>query len=221
MEINESKLRSLLSRRAKFIRTNKDIAESLLALAAYAVSVLLSGIKNADFSVKIIVAVLGFIYLVIFCFSIFRSRYSVETLFREIVSCSDSHNFSLVLLKNADGRFLLKYDKRWKTFLFPYTRTSKDDEKNVFEFVKVFTGITPLSVLKKVETDVTKYSVSAQIDKSYHHTFYHLDFKTEQTKEKFKFNGVTYKWFSIDEMKQNRSILEKNNETIRFVEENF
>lgn len=223
MEINEIKLRDLLARRAKYIKSNKDIFETLLVFLGYIASVLLSGIftTEIDIKIKIFIGFLAVIYFVLFLVSIKNSRYSVETLYREIVSCNDNHNFSLVILKNSNGRFLLKWDRRWKTYLFPYIRTKENDLDSVQNFIKTDIGFEPLELLKKTEADFTKTSVSANMMKTYHHTFYQFSFNCETEKAKFKFNGTKYRWLSIDEMKQDKNILEKNSENIRFVEEQF
>ena len=59
--------------------------------------------------------------------------------------------------------------------------------------------------------------------KTYHHTFYQLAFDETKLpkKDKFKHNGILYKWFSIDDMKIDANIRLKNNETIVFVEKEF
>ena len=127
MNIDDGKLLDLLHKRKKHIKSHRDIIESALALASYIVSVLLSGILSADIKIKIAVAVLGFVYLLIFLASLYGTNYSAESLFNDILSCSDSHNFSLAVMKDSKGRFLLKWDKRWKTYLFPYSCTKEND----------------------------------------------------------------------------------------------
>ena len=223
LKIDDSKLRALLESRSKYIKSHKDIIGAFMALLSYTVSVLLSGILTADTKVQIIVLVAGILYFIIFIASIHNSRYSVETLFREIVSCSEDHKFSLMVLKNTDGKYLLKYDRRWKTYLFPYTKTKENDEKEIFEFIRISSGLSPKAILKQTETDVTKHSVSANMDKTYHHIFYQVSFDSSRkaAKKTFHHNGTKYKWFSIDEMKLNKGIVSKNIETVKFVEENF
>ena len=41
---------------------------------------------------------------------------------QDILSAADIHTFSLLVIKNSHGRYLLKKDKRWNTFLFPFSR---------------------------------------------------------------------------------------------------
>lgn len=223
MNIAEKKLQNLLNRRKKHIKSLAGLWESLVCLVGYVLSLLLSDIVHADFKVQVIVGILGIFYLIFFFASIRGTRYSVEAFFEDIVSCSDSHNFSLLVLKDSHGRFLLKKDSRWKTYLFPYSRTKENDSGAILEFLKHALGISSAKITKTKESDFTKHSVSANMTKTYHHIFYQIDFDANQlpAKNKFKVNGMVYKWFSIDDMKADKNLRLKNSETIRFVEENF
>ena len=224
MNIDDGKLLDLLHNRKKHIKTRKDVIESALALASYIVSVLLSGILTADIRIKIAVGLLGLVYLALFFASLHGTRYSVEELFADILSCSDNHSFSLAVIKDSRGRFLLKWDKRWKTHLFPFTRTKEtNNDAAIIEFVRTAVGIEPKGIFQQKETDVTKHSVSANMTKTYHHTFYLIDFDEAAVpkKDKFKHNGTFYRWYSIDDMKADKNMRLKNGETIAFVEKEF
>ena len=223
MTIDEGKLQDLLSRRKKHIKTSRDVLEAFIALFSYIVSILLSGVLECDLRVKIAVALLGAVYAAMFVFSIYGANYSVETLFNEIVSCSDNHHFSLVVIKNKTNCYLLKWDKRWRTYLFPYERTKENDSEAIVDFVEKSIGFTVQKIVKTIETDVTKYSVSANMTKKYHHSFYLIDVSRCANFEKkaFRINGAKYRWFSIDELKADKNIMDKNSETVKFVEKNF
>ena len=75
------------------------------------------------------------------------------------------------------------------------------------------------------EADFTKVSVSANLTKTYHHTFYPVEIDALQTAlntdKKVIINGKKFKWFSIEEMKADENIYGKNKENIIYVEENF
>ena len=132
-------------------------------------------------------------------------------------------DFSILLIKDSRGRYLLKKDKRWKTFLFPYSRTKDDDIQGIKNFAKETLNLSPIEVISSKEEDFTKRSVSANMTKTYHHIFYYCSFNIEQLpkKDSFKINGTVYKWFSFDDMKFNKDIWNKNNDNIVFVEKNF
>ena len=128
------------------------------------------------------------------------------------------HRFTLAVIKNENS-FLLKYDERWRAWLFPYTKA--DNQESFFDFLRYEVGIEPQEVTKQTETDVTKESVSAGMTKTYHHTFCQVSFTGNTDKKQYSFAGTKYRWFTIDQMKQDRRIKETNSETVSYVEENF
>lgn len=136
----------------------------------------------------------------------------------------DIHYFSLLVIKDSHGRYLLKKNNRWKTFLLPFSRTKENDDSSaILDFAKETLGVASPSLKKFLETDITKHSVSSNMSKTYHHTFYQISFNENDLpqKQSFTLNGEKYRWYSIEEMKQDRDMMLKNKETIDFVEKNF
>ena len=218
MEIDRGKLLDLLKRRAKYIRGHMDTVLAGLAMLSFIISVILSGIKNAGIVTKAIVALTAAGYAALFVWSLFHNHYSIETLFREICACNNNHRFTLAVIKDKN-RFLLKYDRRWRAWLFPYTKADTDEA--FFDFLRYEVGIEPSGIAKRTDTDVTKESVSAGMTKTYHHTFCQVSFSGNTGKKQYRFAGTKYRWFTIDQMKQDRRIEETNSETVDFVEEHF
>lgn len=223
MNIDEGKLQDLLHQRKQYIRTSGDVVASAIALGGYIVTIILADIGKLALWAKIVVAVMGLVYIALLVRSIYSSRYSVEAFFKDITACTNEHNFSLLILKDSHGRFLLKKDSRWKTYLFPYVRSKENDEDSVRDFAKASLNLSQISIEKKEESDFTKRSVSANMTKTYHHTFYKLSFDQNQLPQKdcFKISGTKYKWFSFDEMKANKGMMLKNSDNITFVEKKF
>lgn len=133
-------------------------------------------------------------------------------------SCNNSHRFTLAVIKDKN-HYLLKYDKRWRSWLFPYTKADTDEA--FFDFLRHEVGIEPVEITKRTETDVTKESVSAGMTKTYHHTFCQVSFTGRTDKKKYVFDGTKYKWFTFDQMKQNKRIMDTNSETVDYVESLF
>lgn len=223
MDIDEGKLQDLLHQRKRYIKTNSDVIASALALGAYVVTIILSDVNSLDLYKKIVVIAMALVYVVLFIKSIFNSRYSVEAFLKDITDCGNEHNFSLLVLKDSHGRFLLKKDPRWNTMLFPYYRSKENDSQAAVDFAGEALNLVSARVVKSMQADFTKRSVSANMTKSYHHTFYQLAFDDPEftAKNSFKINGIKYQWFSIDEIKSKKDIMLKNHETIEFVEKNF
>lgn len=230
LNIEEWKLKDLLFRRKKHIKSNSSLIENILCLLGFVVSILLSNIISAPLYVKIGVGIIGIIYLIAFVFNVYGSNYSVDAFYKDICSVAEkNHNFSLLMLKDNSGLFpasyILNYEKRWKCFLFPFIRTNiNDDKKSVENYLKEVFLIDDFEIEKIKEQDLTKYSVSANFEKTYHHTFYLISFnatKSKLNKRSFYLNRQKYKWFTISEMKQNKRIKDFNSETVNFVENNF
>ena len=141
-------------------------------------------------------------------------------------SAENEHNFSLLLLTDSSGLYpenlLLAYEKRWKCYLFPFLRTNiNDDEKSVKNYVANFLGIKEFSIKKISEENFTKHSVSANLQKTYHHTFYSVCFdakKYSKGKRAFKLNRQKYKWFTIPEMKADKNIIRRNKDNVEYIE---
>lgn len=227
MNIDEGKLQDLLHQRKRFIKSSADILPAFLSLCGYIITVTFTfynvNIKELPLFIIILAILMLCGYITILVFSIYNSKYSVEAFLKDITACTNEHKFSLLLLKDSHGRFLLKKDKRWKTYLFPYSRTKDDDISGIKIFAKETLNLSPIEIISTKEEDFTKRSVSANMTKTYHHTFYNCSFDSEQLpkKDSFKINGTRYKWFSFDEMKADKDLWLKNNENIVFVEKNF
>lgn len=224
MNIEEGKLQDILFRRKIHIKSYGTIIEAALAFLSYIASILLSGVLSADSKMKIAVAIITLAYSLVFFLSIRGSRYSVQELYNDILSAADIHSFSLLVIKDSHGRYLLKKNKRWNTFLLPFSRTKENDDSSaILDFTKESLSLASPSVKKVLETDITKHSVSSNISKTYHHTFYQISFAENDLppKQAFSLNGEKYRWYTIEEMKQDKDMMLKNKETIDFVEKNF
>lgn len=228
LNIEEWKLKDLIFRRKKHIKSFSSLIENILCVIGFITSILLSNIMTAPLYVKIGIGIIGVIYLIAFSFNLYGSNYSVEAFFNDICSVAENkHNFSLILLKDNSGTFpeqyILRYDKRWKCWLFPYFRTSENDKKSVENHLFNI-GIKDFNIEKIKEQDFTKYSVSANLSKTYHHTFYLVSFdasKTFANNRAFKIIREKYRWYSTKEMKENKKMYKRNSENIIYVEKNF
>ena len=229
--LKESNLRDLLNRRKKFIKTHTGFIEAAISFIVFAVSLILSDIIHAELFTKITVGILTILYIALTIYAFKDSHYSVEKFYDDIVSTSESkeHNFSLIIIKdkkNKYGKYLLEYNKRWKCYLFPFLRTMQDkDIDSVKDFLQYDLKLNNYDIGTTKEADFTKVSVSANLTKTYHHTFYPIEIDTLQTvlntDKRIIINGKKFKWFSIEEMKADENIYGKNKENIIYIEENF
>lgn len=235
IEIEEKDLQTLLLQRKKFIKTRIFPIETTLALLVFIASALLSKFylenKIIIYLVWGIISVYS-VYLIFQLKDFFMSDYSAEKLQHDIQNIAKkTHDFSLLVIKDSSNihkdKFLLRYNKRWKCYLLPYKNTHKEND---FEYIKTYLTDDLLfescTVGEPKLQTVTKFSVSANRAKTYNHTFYPIAFNCHDSlnvskKEKIKLLGEKYKWFSIDEMKRDKNIMEKNGETVNFIAEYF
>lgn len=232
IKIGEAKIRNLLIKK-KFIKTRKFPIDSLFAFIA-----LLVAVFTADYSkINIIFAwifkiatIVYFFYIVYLIVMFFIESYSPEKLYNEIIEQSErKHAFSLLIIKDNSGKFfekyLLKYDRRWKCYLFPYNATKTDnDEEFVESIINRFTGLKcEIQEPKKIEQ--TKFSFSDGYEKTYTHLYYGITISVKNSilpdSNSFKIGKDKYKWFSIQEMKENSKIMERNSEVVKYISENF
>lgn len=234
MQIEESELQEILNKKKKASETKHFPIEALLSLVGFFISALMAQIFTQVFWLKILFwfFVLANIVYIIFLFrNFFKAKYTDEDFINEIKRASDVRKFSLLVLQDISGlhkdKYLLRYDKRWKCYLLPYRNTHVENDKDyILEYVTSTLGLNNAKLQGVEEDDIIKFSISDQITKSYHHTFYNIVFDASKTlsvgsKSSFILNEEKYKWFSIDEMKRNKSISKKNSETVNYIASHF
>ena len=123
IQIEDERLMKLLESKKKHIKTKEYMLSTILSLVSFITSLSFSAFWKGSTSIKVIIGICSIIYLVVFICSIYGSNYSPEALYRDIYSTSKIHNFSLIIIKNNRGEYLLKYNKRWKCYLFPFIKT--------------------------------------------------------------------------------------------------
>lgn len=233
IKIDEAKIRNLLIKRKKFIKTRKFPIDSLFAFIALLVAVFTADFSKINivfawiFKIATIVYLFYIVYLIIM---FFIESYSPEKLYNEIIEQSErKHTFSLLVIKDNSekyfGKYLLKYDKRWKCYLLPYNATkTNDDEEFVESVINRFTGLQ-CEIQEPQKIEQTKFSFSDGYEKTYTHLYYGINISVKDSilpdSYSFKIGKDKYKWFSIQEMKENPKIMERNSEIVKYISENF
>jgi len=233
MNIEESELKELLTKQKKAVESKRFPIEAIFTLVAFVLSALMAQI----FAQKIWIIIPVWIFVavnVIYVISLFlkylKSKYSESDFIHDTKDSGRVRNFSLVVIKDRSGiqkdSYLLRYDRRWKCWLLPYRQTHDDDDKSaVLDYVKDTLGFNNAEVKDIQIDDIVKFSVSDQVTKAYHHTFYEIfvslkDLSISKNKT-IKINNEKFRWFTIDEMKRNKSIEKKNSETVNFIARKF
>lgn len=131
---------------------------------------------------------------------------------------------TIMIIKNAKGKYLNYYDERWNSYLFINNKVVNelDDnyQKNLLASdLNVKPSDINLTLVK--ELTHTKYSESAKKEKEYHHYFYKVMFLKDYSfhqQETFSINEKNYRWFSMDELKTDQRIQKVNSDIISIIE---
>lgn len=227
INIEEDNLKNVIKKNSKYIIKRKVPVESIIGLCIYIFSIFIADLRDKPLlSVFAYTVLAGYIvyvgYQITKCI---LTKFSDEVLFDQIMGVVEkAHSFSLCVIK-SDDKYLMKYDKRWKCYLFPYFRTKIDnDEESISSNVLKLTGINK-GPDKIVESIDKKYSYSDGYEKKYNHTYYNYNIDLSKSSlpndESFKIDGIKYKWFTIDELRNDKVIMKKNGTIISFAEQNF
>ena len=212
------------------INSKNDLIASLLATLATGYAAFLSFCEKGyclDTYLHIIFTVIFLAYTSYVGYNIFFVRYDYHDLFNEIKDLDKmQHRFSLIIIKDGynqySNKFLLRYDDRWNCWLLPYYKTAdKDNEIVTINRLKNDLHLSSEIELIKSRVDITtKFSYSANRNKTYEHTYYEAKLSCSDTmKEKeFIIDSVKYKWFSIDDMRKDADIIKKNADALAVLE---
>lgn len=147
--------------------------------------------------------------------------YNYESLYDEIISLSQKHNFSIIAIKDGQNRFLLSKNKRWKScklFISNKLPDKVEIDKCTVNIAKVLADTfdipeSTIHITSKQNFDSKKYSESDKTTKYY--SFYifivQIDNLPDQfRKSSFKHKNKKYYWMTFDEMLSNRKIKKMN-----------
>lgn len=126
---------------------------------------------------------------------------------------------AIIVIKNSKDEYLQYYDTKWKSNLF--LNCKLDDNYND-ETVKRY--VSNLLGKKDVKCEFidkiihTKLSVPNNKTKEYQHYFYNVSIDLDNMGDKeFDYNGNEYRWFSYDELLNDKRIQEVNHDIVEYV----
>ena len=158
--------------------------------------------------------------------------YTHEKLLKEIQSLDlTPRKYSLVAIKDTfteyPNRFLLYYDKDWDCpFLLNYKTRTSGNEEALREVLSHELKVDPKEIrLKKVaKRTYQKLSPEEGIDKNYEHSLYLAgitDFPDILKADSFSIDGKSFAWMSIEDMRQDTRIQEKNLDVVSMLRESI
>ena len=128
---------------------------------------------------------------------------------------------AIIVIKN-NKRYLQYYDLRWESYLFLNCKLDTDEYEKIV--VNHLSNI--LNISKKI-IDINyigykvhkKFSESDKIEKEYTHYFYKVEILDNLQDNDFIINNTKYKWFTYDELLNNKRIMQVNSDIVRFIKE--
>ncbi|MGN0363518.1 MAG: type II toxin-antitoxin system PemK/MazF family toxin [Bilifractor sp.] len=147
-----------------------------------------------------------------------RDLQKIMQLYVEILT-NTRHEFTLLAIKDTVDRFLLRYDERWKCWLFPYTRSKDNNKENADRFASAILDRN-ICTEYKAEGTHCKYSQSDEVYKIYHHKLYQFileEIPQNMQDNEFELYGSRYKWMTITQMQADPEIMRVNADIVGFV----
>lgn len=128
---------------------------------------------------------------------------------------------AIIVVKNSESEYLQYFDERWNSYLFLNCKVK--DEKDINEIQNEITkklNICNAEILYKFNKLHTKFSESDKIEKEYRHYFYEVnikEFNEVMNSKEFDNNEVKFKWYSYDELLQDKRIQKVNSDVVDFI----
>lgn len=128
------------------------------------------------------------------------------------------HKHTILIIKNKD-KYLQYFDERWNSYLFLNTKVQGSvNEKELIEFIEERFNIKNVTVEYKFDKVHSKYSPTANKEKTYHHYFYLVN--AHLPEEDFTIDNIDYKWLSMNYLETDKRIQEMNSDIVSFIKEN-
>ena len=100
------------------------------------------------------------------------------------------HKHTILIIKNND-KYLQYFDERWNSYLFLNTKVQGSvNEKELIKFIEERFNIKDVTVEYKFDKVHSKYSPTANKEKTYHHYFYLV--KANIPEEDFTIDNINY-----------------------------
>lgn len=235
MYIDDNELKKLLTLHSQSIgHSKRDAIFTVASSIGFGYSVITgSSLGNPVFQkIMEIASLLLFVYSLCILYKAFFKNYTDKDLFMEIKSMDKIHHrHSLIAIQDTfrkyPARFLVYWDKRWQCELLPNCLTPDADVLNNIKndiSSKLKIPVQDINLYEVVKTVNSKLSYSDNITKWYEHTLFNAvinNIPDNHRNPTFEIDGITYRWMTIHEMKENKNIMLKNRDVVELLEKNI
>lgn len=132
---------------------------------------------------------------------------------------------AIIIIKNKKNEYLQYFDKNWNSYLFMNCKVDNSSDNNLIieKIEKVFkVDSIYIKCLFVGEKTHTKFSESAKKEKEYTHYFYKIELLGDldiYDKKEFMVDDIEYKWFSYDELMNDKRIQKVNSDIVGYVKD--
>lgn len=232
-KIDEKDIELILAEHKEYIGVQKGWIEELFNAILFIFSAITAEIHILNIPSVVFNTVFGCIGVGMTILAIkngykyFCKKYTKEDLLMDIKKKALYRRFTLVAVKNSfdkfPNKFLLYYDKDWDCEFFPnYPTADYDNEDNIrirlANDLKINSEFIHLKFADRKAQ--TKYKPSAKEERIYEHTLYEATIDhmpADMMENSFTRDGKIYCWKTIEQMKSDQKIKEKNSEVVEFV----
>lgn len=235
--IDKIKLKYLLEQKRDYIRNSIQGIDLIITAIIFMFSLLCSDFHSIFGIHPYVVATIAWILaIVILLYGLIKLiisiqyRYSHEILYHDIENINEVlHRFSIVAVKDDflphANRYLLYYDNAWKCwFFFSFHTAECQNEESICQRLSNKLKVDVKAIQLKYISDriQPKYSERDQVNKVYQHSLYQckiMDFPEKLQQDSFEIDGTQYRWFTINDMEKDDTIMSKNSDVVSYVKE--
>lgn len=236
MYIDDAQLELLLNKKKEKIGYPAyDWIDAFLSGITFIITTVFASFENYKYisenSIKLLCVLFGSIFIIRGIYMFIKSikhKYNHENLLADIKGIDKTaHRFSIIAVRDTFNdypkKFLLYYDERWQCdFFFSFKTVDGDNVGKITENLSNELQIETCNIKLDYKDEMihSKYSVSDKMNKIYEHKLYFANisnFNDLIKNEQFEINGKKFKWMTIEQMEQDKTIQEKNTDIVEFV----
>ena len=137
----------------------------------------------------------------------------------------DISKHSIIIIKNNKNEYLQYFDNRWNSNLFLNCKTLENfSEKNIENDLLEKLNLSKENLYCTFLGDKihSKFSESAQKEKTYQHSFYKITIKnmpSNMNQKSFSINNVNYSWLSMEELENDPRIQQVNSDIVSYIKD--
>lgn len=128
---------------------------------------------------------------------------------------------AIIVIKNKKEEYLQYFDEDWDSYLFLNCKIENEsDTKKIENEMASKLKVNKCNIIYKFDKIHTKFSQRDKIEKEYHHYFFEVVIEepnNEMCNKEFELDGIKFKWYTYDELLQDKRIQEVNSDIVGYI----